>query len=518
LSVILSEPSESKEPPNGVRGRKVAIIGGGIAGLSAAWSLEKARRAGSALEYRLYEASGRLGGVIRSETIDGCVIEGGPDSWLTEKPAAAALCRELGLADQLLPSNDHERKTYIVVRNRLIPLPDGLMFMIPTRLVPTAFTRLFSWSTKLRMAREYLVPPPPATEDESVATMTRRHFGQETVDRLVSPLLSGVYGGNASQLSVRAVLPRMVTMEQNHGSLTRAMLAARKKATVPPPPAPGAPGLASETRDRPRSLFTTLRGGMRQMVDAIAAQLQPGAIHLSSTVHSIARPKPDPRPSRLHAAPDNTWLIETAFGQEQFDGLILALPAWVSASLLRPLNAPLAEALAGVPYSSSITVTMGFNMADLSSLPPGFGYLVPATEKRSMLACTFVHAKFAGRTPAGKGVLRCFLGGSGNEHLLDETDAHLTEIVLQELSAILGLKATPNFVRIVRSRHSMAQYAVGHLERMLIVRHAVAAIPGLALAGNAYEGIGVPDCIRTGQQAAEAVLHALEEQPAAATV
>jgi oxygen-dependent protoporphyrinogen oxidase len=502
--------------------KRIAIIGGGIAGLSAAWSLEKARRAGQDIEYRLYEASGRLGGVISSETIDGCVVEGGPDSFLTEKRAAAQLCRELGIADQLLGSNDAERKTYILVKNRLIPLPDGLMFMIPTRLVPTVFTRLFSWSTKLRMAREFLFPPPPATEDESVAAMTRRHFGQETVDRLVSPLLSGVYGGNASQLSVRAVLPRMVTMEQQHRSLTRAMLAARKKMTVPRPHAPGAPGLGpapakGETRDRPRSLFTTLRGGMRQMVDAITAQLAPGSIHLSSSVHAIARPVPDPRRSRLHAAPESGWLLDTAFGTEHFDGLILALPAWASASLLRPLNAPLADPLARVPYSSSITVTLGYDIADLHSLPQGFGYLVPATEGRSMLACTFVHAKFAGRTPPGKGVLRCFLGGSGNEGLLDETDARLTEIVLEELSAIVNVTAKPNFVRIARTRHAMAQYGVGHLDRMQLVRDQLATIPDLALAGNAYEGIGVPDCIRTGQQAAESVLRIAQEQPAEAT-
>ena len=490
--------------------QKIAIIGGGIAGLSAAWSLEKARRAGQPLEYRLYEAAGRLGGVISSETIDGCVVEGGPDSFLTEKPAAAALCRELGIADQLLASNDRERKTYIVVKNRLIPLPDGLMFMVPTKLLPTAFTRLFSWSTKLRMAREYLFPPEPATEDESVAEMTRRHFGQETVDRLVSPLLSGVYGGDASQLSVRAVLPRLVTMEQQHRSLSRAMLAARKT-PAPPSATPRTPGA-------PRSLFTTLRGGMRLMTDGVAAQLEPGSIHLSSPVHSLARPVHDLRRERLHIPQDTGWLIETAFGQEHFDGVILALSAWASASLLRPVSAPLAEALAGVPYSSSITVTMGFNRADLDHLPPGFGFLVPAKEGRSMLACTFVHAKFAGRTPPDKGVLRCFLGGSGNEHLLDETYAHLTEIVLKELSEILGLRATPNFVRICRSRHAMAQYGVGHLERMQIVRDTVATLPGLTLAGNAYQGIGVPDCIRTGQEAAESVLRSLQqEEPAAAT-
>jgi oxygen-dependent protoporphyrinogen oxidase len=342
------------------------------------------------------------------------------------------------------------------------------------------------------MAREFLFPPAPATEDESVAAMTRRHFGQETVDRLVSPLLSGVYGGDASQLSVRAVLPRMVTMEKEHRSLSRAMLKARKTA-APPSPSARKPGA-------PRSLFTTLRGGMKLVVDGIASQLQPDSIHLSTPVHA------------LREAPESGWLIETASGQEAFDGIILALPAWASADLLRPIDRTLSEALAGVPYSSSITVTMGFSIDDLASLPPGFGYLVPAIEQRSMLACTFVHAKFAGRTPADKGVLRCFLGGSCNDHLLEETDARLTEIVLKELSEILDVQARPNFVGITRSRRAMAQYGVGHLERMQLVRDTVAAIPGLALAGNAYEGIGVPDCIRTGQQAAERVLQSFQEQ------
>ena len=490
--------------------KTIAIIGGGIAGLSAAWSLEKARRAGQPLEYRLYEAAGRLGGVISSETIDGCVVEGGPDSFLTEKPAAAALCRELGIADQLLASNDRQRKTYIVVRNRLIPLPDGLMFMVPTKLLPTAFTRLFSWSTKLRMAREYLFPPEPAIADESVAEMTRRHFGQETVDRLVSPLLSGVYGGDASQLSVRAVLPRMVTMEQQYRSLSRAMLAARKT-PAPPPATPRIPGAL-------RSLFTTLRGGMRLMTDGIADQLQPGGNSPQLAGPLIARPAHDPRRERLHLPQDTGWLIETAFGQERFDGVILALSAWASASLLRPISAPLAEALAGVPYSSSITVTMGFNRADLAGLPPGFGFLVPVKEGRSMLACTFVHAKFAAARRPTKVSSAASSAAPATSICSTRPTPTSPALSCKELGEILGLRATPNFVRICRSRHAMAQYGVGHLERMQMVRDTVATLPGLALAGNAYQGIGVPDCIRTGQEAAESVLRTLQqEEPAAAT-
>lgn len=470
--------------------KRIAILGGGIAGLSAAWTLEKARRAGAdsgqELEYRLYEAADRLGGVISSETVDGCVVEGGPDSFLTEKPAASRLCRELGLGDDLIGSNDAARKTYIAVGRRLIPLPDGLMFMVPTKLVPTALTPLFSAKTKLQMAREFLFPPQPASSDESVADMTRRHFGQETVDRLVSPLLAGVYGGNADQLSVRAVLPRMAQMEREHRSLSRAMLAARRKSGAAKRP--------------PLPLFTTLRSGMQQMVDGIEAQLRPEWIYKSTQVHAIDRA------AGARHEPGPSWMVESSRGQEAFDGLILALPAWGSASLLRLIDHPLAEALSGVPYSSSITVTLGYDIARLHQLPPGFGFLVPSTEKRAMLACTFVHAKFAGRVPSGKGLLRCFLGGAGKDELLDGNDARLTVIVLKELEQILGLNAPPSFVRIRRSRQAMAQYGVGHLDRMQLVRDRMAALPGVALAGNAYQGIGVPDCIRTGQEAAENVL------------
>jgi oxygen-dependent protoporphyrinogen oxidase len=304
----------------------------------------------------------------------------------------------------------------------------------------------------------------------------------------------------------------MVAMEQSHRSLTRAMLAARKTA-APPSPSGRKPG-------SPRSLFTTLRGGMKLMVDGIAAQLASGSVHLSTPVQALHHNSddcPDPKPPDCRFTCG--WCLETSFGTERFDGIILALPAWAAAGLLHRVDRLLSSLLSEIAYSSSITVTLGYNSDDLRSLPPGFGYLVPPTEHRSMLACTFVHAKFAGRTPPARGVLRCFLGGAGNDHLLDETDQRLTDIVLNDLSDILGLTAKPTFVRIARWRHAMAQYGVGHIERIQAIRDNVAALPGFALAGNAYEGIGVPDCIRTGQQAAEAVLHSLKQQqlPAVAT-
>src|SRR5579863_5622094 len=270
---------------------RVAIIGGGIAGMAAAYELAKARTDDPSVDYTLFESRDRLGGSIASQIVNGSVLECGPDSFLTEKPAAAELCRELGLGQDLLPSNDAARKTFIVVKNRLVALPDGLMFLVPTKLVPTALTPLFSPMTKIRMALELLHPPRPSGHDESVAALVERHFGTEAVDRLADPLLSGIYGGDAAQLSARTVLPRLVEMESQYGSLTRGMLAAHRqmrakvaaahKSSAASPPQQHA-GQGSEQgtsnpepRHRPRGIFTSLRGGMQQMVDAIEAQLEP---------------------------------------------------------------------------------------------------------------------------------------------------------------------------------------------------------------------------------------------------
>ena len=257
--------------------KRIAIIGGGISGLSAAFALEEHRRAGAPLEYILFESSPRLGGVLRTEEVDGCVVEAGPDSFLTEKPWAADLCRQLGLGDQLIASNDAERKTYILVKGRLIPIPDGLMFMVPTKILPVIFSPLFSFGTKLRMAQEWFYKP-QSLPDESVATMVDRHYGSEVVDRLTDPLLAGVYGGDASHLGVRAVLPRFAEMETKYGSLSRGMLAARKRMAT-------ASGAA-------KPLFTSLRHGMQSMADAILARLSPNSLRTDTSVDAV-RPQAD---------------------------------------------------------------------------------------------------------------------------------------------------------------------------------------------------------------------------------
>ena len=478
---------------------RIAIIGGGIAGLAAAFELEQARKSGTQLEYTLFEAGDRLGGSLGSETVNGSVLERGPDSFLTEKPAAAELCRELGLGDQLLPSNDAARKTYIVVKNRLVALPDGLMFLIPTKLIPTALTRLFSIPTKIRMGLELLHPPRPHGDaDESVAALVERHFGKEAVDRLADPLLSGIYGGDATQLSARAVLPKLVEMETEYGSLTRGMLAAHKKMRDRAKAAAVANGTNSPAANSvprpPRSIFTSLRGGMQQFVDAIVARLQPASLRLNTPVTSLTRSGSD-------------WKVTTSETTLRFDSVIVASPAWAAAALLSSVDAALAQNLAAIPYSSSITLNLVYDESQLGPLPDGFGFLVPASEGRAMLACTFVHRKFLGRTQPGKAILRAFLGGMKNEDLLSEPDEVLIATVRRELREILGGKVLgplvePEYVQVSRWRRAMAQYAVGHQQRMQQITARLGTLPGLRLAGNAYEGIGIPDCIRMGRRSA----------------
>jgi oxygen-dependent protoporphyrinogen oxidase len=476
---------------------RIAIIGGGIAGLAAAFELEKARSAGAPLSYMLYEGRDRLGGSLSSEIVNGAVIERGPDSFLTEKPSAAELCRELGLGAELLPSNDANRKTYILVRNRLIALPDGLMFLVPTKLIPTALTRLFSFSTKVRMALELLHPPRPSgLPDEAVAALVERHYGAEAVDRLADPLLSGIYGGDASELSARTVLPRLVEMETQYGSLTRGMLAAHRQMRARAKAAAPKKGKTQQgARPAPRSIFTALRGGMQQLIDAIASRLDPASIRLGTPVTTM----------RKNA---DGWTIEAAGNTDRFDAVIFASPAWAAALLLAPVDRTLSEELGAIPYSSSITVNLVYDEARLGPLPEGFGFLVPASEGRAMLACTFVQRKFLGRTPPGKAVFRAFLGGIRNEALLTKPDEFLIAIVRRELSEILGentigLEVEPEYAQVARWRRAMAQYSVGHQERIARISARVAALPGLRLVGNAYDGIGIPDCIRLGRKAAE---------------
>lgn len=461
--------------------KRIAIIGGGISGLAAAHALEGHRRNGAELEYLVLESSNRWGGVLQTEHADGCLVEAGPDSFLTEKPWAADLCRKVGLAGQLVGSNDEQRKTFILVHGQLIPIPDGLMFMVPTRVLPVVLSPLFSTATKVRMAREWFHPPRAPAADEAVATMVERHYGPEMVDRLADPLLSGVYGGEASQLSVRAVLPRFAEMEAQHGSLGRGMMAARKK--------------MPRGKDGARPLFTSLAEGMQQMTEALVAALPATSLRAKFAVLSV-----EPY--------DAGWLVGSSAGLENFDAVIVATPSRTAADLLQPKNPVLAAELRGIEYSSSITVALGYDRPVRAALPPGFGFLVPRSEGKHMLAATFVHNKFPHRAPEDRALIRCFLGGARNEQVLQSSEKEIVRLVREELKQILEITAEPRFARVFKWRGAMAQYNVGHLERLQRIERLRAQLPGLALAGNGYRGIGVPDCVRSGTEAAAQVLEA----------
>ncbi len=464
--------------------KRIAIIGGGISGLSAAYTIEKKRQSGTPVDYVLFESSPRLGGVLVTDRVEGCLVEAGPDSFLTEKPWAADLCGKIELGDQLIGSNDSERKTYIVAKGKLEVMPDGLMFMVPTKIMPTVFSPLFSWRTKIRMAAEWFHPPRKASEDETVAEMVERHYGSEMVELLADPLLSGVYGGEASQLSVRAVLPRFADMESKHGSLGRAMLESRKKARKKM-------GAAANVPARP--LFTSLKEGMQQMVDALVARLEANALKTSSLVQLVIRQ-------------NNAWTVSAGYQSDQFDAVIIATPAHAAADLLQGADENLSRDLGEIQYSSSVTVTLGYDEKVRRSLPPGFGFLVPRSAGLRMLAATFVHNKFPHRAPEDRALVRCFLGGARDEQILEASEKEILQIVRGELRQIIALDAEPLFTRVYKWKSSMAQYSVGHLERLQRIESLRQKLPGLALAGNGYNGIGVPDCVRSGTEAAGKIL------------
>ena len=453
---------------------RTVIIGGGIAGLAAAWELAKAGR-----ETVLIEAQPQLGGVIRTEVVEGCVLEGGPDSFLSAKPAAEELIRELGLGGDLISSLDEQRVTYVVRGGRLVPLPDGLMMMVPTRLLPVALSPLLGWPTKLRMGLEFFRRPRGEAGDRSVAQFIEEHYGREAVDYLAEPLLAGVYGGSPDRLSVESVLARFVELERRYGSLTRGVLAARKAARRAG--ADAAP------------LFRTLRGGLAQLTQELERRIRPHCQVVHAEAGAVERTA-------------SGYAVAVEGGHVQADQLIVACPAWQAGRLLRGLDAALAELLEGIEYSSSVTLALGYLRKDCGPLPPGFGFLVPARERRTLVACTFVGAKFPFRVPDTHVVLRCFLGGAGGEAVLEQNDEDLIRQVRAELRSLLGWDAEPRFARLSRWRRAMAQYEVGHARRIAAVRERLRLLPGVELAGNAYEGIGVPDCIRTGRSAAAAML------------
>ncbi len=442
----------------------VIIVGGGISGLSAAYYLAKA-----GIPSRIIERRSRLGGVIQTEYINGCALEAGPDSYLGIKPAAGELIREVGLGGDIIGSNDHERITYIWKGGRLVPLPDGLMMMVPTKIAPMVASPLLGWGTKIRMGLEYFRKPNGALPDRSVADFITDHYGRESFDYLAEPLLSGVYGGDPRLLSASSVLTRFVDLESKYGSLTKGVLASRRAA----PPSKGG------------ALFQTLKNGLATLVAEVGKRITPH----STVIHGSAV---ELQQGRVRV--DDDWV--------EGSQVILACPAYEAGRLL---GGELGGLLNQVDYSSSLTLSLGYDKKSLGGNVKGFGLLVPSKERGRLVACTWVQNKFSHRVPEGQAVLRCFFGGTADEAILSEPDDRLLQIAKDEVKRILGITAEPAFHTIARWPRSMAQYTVGHAARMKQVDALLAQRSGIYLAGNAYKGIGLPDCIQSGRDAAQRI-------------
>ena len=452
--------------------KKVIVIGGGISGLSAAYDLSRA-----GVECTVLEKQARAGGVIETRFAEGCTLECGPDSFLSAKPAALELIRELGLEGDVIGSNDHQRVTYIW-KKRLVALPEGVMMIVPSRVRPMLASPLFSWATKIRMGLEYFRRPGKSGadgNDRSVADFVTDHFGKETLDYLAEPLLSGVYGGDPARMSVASVLPRFLEMEAKYGSLVRGVLASQAKAAT----------------EAPRgSLFRTLKNGLGSLVDALTARV---AV-TRATVETIER-------TQLGG-----FRVRANGGWMEADDVVIACPAWAAANLVEGLDPAMAGCLKSIDYSSSLTLSLIYRAADFDGVRAGFGFLVPKVERERLAACTFMGTKFSHRVPDDLIVLRCFFGGIGDPAILELPDEMLVPIARQELRKILGLTAAPVSHLVARWPRSMAQYELGHAKRVREISERAAAIPGLYLAGNAYEGIGIPDCIRMGRAAAKTIV------------
>lgn len=467
---------------------RVTIIGGGISGLAAAHrTVELSRERGRPVSLTLLESRERLGGNIETERAGGFLLEGGPDSFISEKPWALALCRRLGLEDRLVRTDDRFRKTFVWHGGRLHALPDGFQLLAPTRLAPFLASGLFSWRGKLRMGLDLVLPRGPGG-DQSLGSFVRRRLGAEALERVAQPLVAGIYTADPDELSLAATMPRFLELERRERSIIKAMWRAMKRAPQ------------SGTSGARWSLFVTFREGMGELVEALASRLPVGACELKRQAVGVERQ-------------GETWRVTTADGSRlDADRLIVATEAHVTSRLLRYVDPAAAALLGEIGYASSATVSLGFRRDDVPHPLDGFGFVVPRGEGRQILACTFSSVKYPGRAPEGHVLIRCFLGGALDAGVLERDDDGMVAAAREELRAALGVTAAPLLTRVRRYPCSMPQYRVGHVAQVDAVTRALDARSGLFLAGGAYRGVGIADCIHSGEVAAE---RALGVEPAA---
>ncbi|HEX8921157.1 MAG TPA: protoporphyrinogen oxidase [Pyrinomonadaceae bacterium] len=473
---------------------RVVVIGGGISGLAAAHALfEKSAQMKNAPEVLLLEASPRTGGIIRSHRRDGFVLEAGPDSFISEKPEALELAKRIGLANRLIETNDAHRRSFIVRKGRLHAVPDGFQLLAPTRFWPFVTTGIFSWTGKARMALELVLPKRTNSngdEEESLAQFVRRRLGREALERMAQPMVGGIYTADPEKLSLRATMPRFLEMEREHGSLLRAMWKQRRKSGA----------TESKGTSGPRySLFLSFDEGMQVLVDAITARLDKASIRLNTKVESLAFDEQKKR-----------WRVGVHEGETILaDAICLALPSYAAAKLLRGTDSILADELEAIQYASTATINLAYVRSDIEHALDGFGFVVPFVERRTVLACTFSSVKFAGRAPEGHVLLRAFVGGALQPEVFALDEEAMIDAAERDLQQLLGIKRPPLFAHVEKWPRSMAQYHLGHMERVGRIRERLRMLPTLKLAGNAYQGAGIPDCIRSGEAAADEILQSI---------
>jgi len=459
----------------------IIIIGGGISGLAAAHRLSEQQ-----VRVTLLEASPRLGGTIQTEHRDGFLLERGPDSFISEKPQALELAKQLGLESRLIQTNEQFRRSFIVRDGRLRAVPEGFQLLAPSRFWPFITSDIFSITGKARMAADLLLPRKSTNGDESLASFVRRRLGTEALERMAQPMVGGIYTADPETLSLRATLPRFLEMEREHRSLILAMLRQGRAQKV-------------GTSGARYSLFLTFDQGMQVLVDALAQQVK-ADIRLNTRV---VRLKHD----------GSGWTITTSKGVINADAICVALPAYLAASLLDNVNERLADKLRQIKYASTATINFAYRRAAITHPLNGFGFVVPFVEKRSLIACTFSSVKFSGRAPEGHVLLRAFAGGALQPEIFALDEGEMRVRVESDLRELLGITEEPLFVEVAKWKDSMPQYEVGHLEQVNAIEKLAGEIPGLTLAGNAYRGAGIPDCIRSGETAANTISRAPQSTP-----